>query len=607
MPLATGLPLGSGVAPVAVVNTVAPTVSKESSSGQVSYAVVTNIPYRLLNANNALIGTSTNLTSNTSTGLPATTIAVTTFGLDIFGQRQSPFLAYANTVVTVNQGYTIGRFTPNNYLIPISTNFSANTGTVFPLFVISENPNITGPFSAPANVAVITNVGYNLYRNTPNNALIPISVNTAANTGTVFPLTTLAYNTFDGATSFANVAVVTNVRYNLNQFNTNNALIPISVGPVANTTTVLPTTTFSPNFFLSSVQSPGGLGVGSPNFFQSTTSNTVVVTSNRVRNNEWLLPGSNIITLAANTNTTYNTNTSVTLSNSYSSYVVSRTVATFANDYPTFLTTYLGSFRFTASSLVNTITSWDNPTIPIFTTNQAAVIIANTVSYGSGFNSNLYGSATISNNASGITFVPAYTTTTLDYGQKSLYAASANSRTVVTSNLVSYGSGFNSNLYGSSRIANNIITQITSLVNTVTDEDFGGVNKGRGNATSFTTNVISYGSAFNSNLLGSGSISNNAPGLTYVPVFTTTVAEVVNKPFTVMGFASSVTLAANRFANLTSSYYTVNPLRIDTTAYANSIFLIRSGFATSFTNFYSTGGGFDPNSPYLGSSTAYWS
>jgi hypothetical protein len=481
MPLATGLPLSSGIAPVAVVKTITPTTSKESSTGQISYAVVVNIPYYVGNSNNALVPTSTSYTGNTSTLFPTTTLAVSTYGLDMFGIKQGPYLAYANTVVVTNLGYTIGRATPNNYIIPTSVNYVANTSTVYPLFSISENQNLTGSLSSPANTAVVTNVRYNLLQNNPNNYIIPISVNY-----------------------------------------------------VANTTTSFPTTTVTPQFLLSPVAN-------------------AVVLINYQQRNQTLLSAANINITLVNTSTAYNTNTSYANSGSFSSYVVSRSVATFSNSTPSFFTTYLGSYRNTISSLVNIITTNEQNITPFSTT-------------GNG--------------------VP-----------------------VITSNLISYGSGFNSDSYGSSRISNNAIlpTSLRYVANTITVTDFGGVLKGRTNTSSFTTNVISYGSGYNSTLLASASISNNAPGLTYVPAYTVTTAEVVNKPYTAVGFTSSVTFRATTLGNIISQYVTVNPLKIDTTSYANSIYLIRSGFATSFTNYYSTGGGFDPNSPYLGSSSAYWS
>jgi hypothetical protein len=109
---------------------------------------------------------------------------------------------------------------------------------------------------------------------------------------------------------------------------------------------------------------------------------------------------------------------------------------------------------------------------------------------------------------------------------------------------------------------------------------------------------------------GANTGSNAVPGMTYIPAYSTTINDFPQKPYKAIGSASVVTYKFYTMPTIvynSSSQYWLSGLKVDTAAYANSIYLIKSGFASSVTNYYGTGGGFDPNSPYLGASTAYWS
>ena len=140
----------------------------------------------------------------------------------------------------------------------------------------------------------------------------------------------------------------------------------------------------------------------------------------------------------------------------------------------------------------------------------------------------------------------------------------------------------------------------TNTINNLSEKPF----RIKTELTVITENLVRYGAS---------TVSNNAPGLTYVPAYTRTINDFPEEPYRAKGETSSVTFKFFPMATILSQskdYYWregFEGLRVNVQEYANSIFLIKSGSASSVTNFYATGGGFDPNSPYLGASTAYWS
>lgn len=143
---------------------------------------------------------------------------------------------------------------------------------------------------------------------------------------------------------------------------------------------------------------------------------------------------------------------------------------------------------------------------------------------------------------------------------------------------------------------------IQSVLSTKTFNDFPSDPYTIKNAyTVITDNVVVY---------GANTGSNAALGLTAIPAYSVTINDFPTKPYTATGSASSVTFKYFTMPQILVNNLSFNDryaLKVDSRAYANSIYLVKSGFASSVTNYYGTGGGFDPNSPYLGASTAYWS
>lgn len=357
--------------------------------------------------------------------------------------------------------------------MPLATSLPLSTSSVTSQAVATVNavlPNIVKDSNASSNsFSVPVAVGYRLGSNL-NASIVPDVVN-VANTKTVLPTIESIYDINAGGNRYTATTVFVDVRYNVGQFTPNNYIIPIFIeSQVANTKTVLPT-----------VEQVVNTGSTNNTFYSNTTVVTDSAYTLGLANNAKILTS---IDFVANATATIN---ALAIQGQVLASVI----------VPTF------------SSNVNSF--WIRPYIPTVD----SLVITNTIN---------------------------------DFGQKPFSIKTE--RLVITENLIRYGAS---------------------------------------------------------------TVSNNAPGLTYDPAYTRTINDFPEEPYRSKGETSVVTFKYFPMATILSQskdYYWregFEGLRVNVQEYANSIFLIKSGSASSVTNFYATGGGFDPNSPYLGASTAYWS
>jgi hypothetical protein len=396
---------------------------------------------------------------------------------------------------------------------------------------------------------------------------LPVSTAAVTTTAVAVVKTTAPNTTKDSNSGSNSFSVVTNTRYNFNSLLNSNVVS--SILPVANTKTVLPTVetiavigNFNPQQQYGNTvvitNQQYNIGAFSPNNYIIPTSTSFVANTKTVLPTvEWLYTVGNNNQLQQYSNTTVITNNLYSLGAQTNPTILTN-INFVANTKTTFNVSAIGGQVLRSvivptfsSDVLNFFIGTYYPTVnSLLKTTTINDFPSKPYTIKNSFtvvtnNNVVYGANTGSNSALGVTYVPAYSTTINDFPSKPYTIK--NSFTVVTNNNVVYGA-----------------------------------NTG----------------------------SNAVPGMTYIPAYSTTINDFPQKPYKAIGSASVVTYKFYTMPTIvynSSSQYWLSGLKVDTAAYANSIYLIKSGFASSVTNYYGTGGGFDPNSPYLGASTAYWS